>query len=96
MSPFYWHEGIPEHEGWYLCAWQIHNRYIYDVGKWNGQEWFTHMTAEPQLFHKIVDPNEFFAELDAQAEAYQRDQIEREVRQKKPETHNSLPFLGAN
>ena len=54
------------------------------------------MTAEPQLFHKIVDPNEFFAELDAQAEAYQHDKIEREVRQEKPETHNSLPFLGAN
>ena len=96
MSPFYWHEGIPAHEGWYLCAWQMGSKYIYDVGKWDGQEWFTHMTAEPQLFHKIVDPNEFFAELDAQVEAYQRDQVERDARQTKQETDNSLPFLGLN
>ena len=96
MSPFYWHEGIPEHEGWYLCAWQMGSGYIYDVGKWDGQEWFIHATNEPQLFHKIVDPHEFFAELDAQAQAYQSDQAENHIRQEKPETHNPLPFLGAN
>jgi len=53
MNPFYWYEGIPLKEGWYLCAWEMGSKYIYDVGKWDGKEWFTHITAEPNLFHKI-------------------------------------------
>ena len=96
MNPFYWYEGIPLKEGWYLCSWQMGSKYIYDVGNWDGKEWFTHMTAEPQLFHKIFDPNEFFAQLDAEAQAFERAQAERQLRQEKQETHDPLSLLGAN
>ncbi len=60
MNPFYWHEGIPEKTGWYLCAWTMGDGAIYDVGKWDGSEWLTFAKGEPNLFHKITPPNEFF------------------------------------
>jgi hypothetical protein len=96
MNPFYWYEGIPLKEGWYICAWEMGSKYIYDVGKWDGKEWFTHITAEPNLFHKIFDPHEFFAQLDAEAQAFERAQAENNVRQEKQETHDPFAFLGAH
>ena len=67
MNPFYWHEGIPEKTGWYLCAWTMGDGAIYDVGKWDGSEWLTFAKGEPNLFHKITPPHEFFQELEREA-----------------------------
>lgn len=78
MNPFYWREGTPSKTGWYLCAWTMGDRAVYDVGEWNGSEWFTHMTAEPNLFHKITPPHEFLAELEREATDRQLAQLQSE------------------
>ena len=95
MNPFYWHEGIPEKTGWYLCAWTMGDGAIYDVGKWDGSEWLTFAKGEPNLFHKITPPHEFFQELEREATDRQRANAEGEARQEQ-ETHDPLAFLGVN
>ena len=95
MNPFYWHEGIPDKEGYYLCAWKIADGYIYETGHWNGKDWYTLLPYEPNLFHKITPPNEFFQELEREATDRQRAYAEGEARQEQ-ETHDPLAFLGAN
>ena len=95
MNWFYWHEGIPDKEGWYLCAWQMGKHYIYDIGKWNGKEWFTNITAEPNLFHKITSPDEYFAELDKEAEDRQAVHITASDEEDQ-DSINHFPFLGTN
>lgn len=96
MNPFYWHEGIPLKEGWYLCAWEMGDGYIYETGRWDGNEWLTLLPDDPNLFHKITPPHEFFAQLDAEAKAFERAQAENNVRQEKQETNDPLAFLGAH
>lgn len=96
MSPFYWYEGIPAQEGWYLCAWEMGETYIYDVGRWQGGEWFTFAKGEPHLFHKIKNPHEFFEELDREAEQRQHDMRVNYQRQTQQEEGEGLPFLGLN
>ena len=95
MNPFYWHEGMPDKTGLYLCAWTMGNGAVYDIGRWDGEAWFTNMTAEPQLFHKITPPNEFFQELEREAADRQRADAEAKTRQEQ-ETNYPDPFLGSN
>ena len=59
-----WQTGEPKEKGWYLCAWPMGDGYIYDVGKWDGKEWFTSMTAEPRLWQEIQSPDKQWDYLD--------------------------------
>tara|TARA_R100001509_G_scaffold1064_1_gene1040 strand:- start:105 stop:392 length:288 start_codon:yes stop_codon:yes gene_type:complete len=95
MNPFYWHEGIPEKTGWYLCAWTMGDGAIYDVGKWDGSEWLTFAKGEPNLFHKITPPHEFFEELEREATDRQRLHVTATTDEDEDAT-NHLPLLGAN
>jgi hypothetical protein len=38
--------------------------YVYDVGKWDGKEWITSMTAEPRLWQEIQSPDKQWDYLD--------------------------------
>ena len=59
-----WFDSTPKETGWYLCAWPMGNGYIYDVGKWDGKEWITAMTAEPRLWQEIESPDKQWVYLD--------------------------------
>lgn len=51
-----WQTGQPREQGWYLCAWEQGEKYIYSVGKWNGKEWFASMQAVPHTWKEIESP----------------------------------------
>ena len=59
-----WFDHTPKEKGWYLCAWPWGDGYIYDVGKWDGKEWITSMTAEPRLWQEIQSPDKQWDHLD--------------------------------
>jgi len=95
MNPFYWHEGIPDKEGYYLCAWKMADGYIYETGHWDGKDWYTLLPYEPNLFHKITPPHEFFEELEREATDRQRAHVTATTDEDEDAT-NHLPLLGAN
>jgi len=51
-----WQTGEPSEQGWYLCAWQMGDGYVYSVGKWDGAEWFASMAATPHTWTEIDSP----------------------------------------
>ena len=65
-----WFDSKPRYTGWYLCAWIMGDGYIYDVGKWDGKEWITSMTAEPRLWQEIESPDKQSEMLDELYDLY--------------------------
>jgi len=59
-----WETGEPTEQGWYLCAWQMGVEYVYSVGKYEGAEWLTSMSAEPHTWAQIVSPTKQNETLD--------------------------------
>lgn len=51
-----WEKGKPRERGWYLCAWQMGDGFIYEVAKWTGTDWLTGMTAIPDTWKEIDPP----------------------------------------
>ena len=51
-----WQTGEPKEQGWYLCAWEMGDGYVYSVGKWDGAEWLTSISAEPHTWTEIESP----------------------------------------
>ena len=65
-----WFDSKPRYTGWYLCAWIMGDGYIYDVGKWDGKEWITSMTADPRLWQEIQSPDKQWEMLDELYDLY--------------------------
>ena len=100
MNPFYWKEGSPGDPGWYMVAYVMQGQWLYAVGFWEGTRWYGRGApamwgCEPQLFHKITPPNEFFEELEREATERQRLHITAETHEDEDAT-NHFPFLGTN
>jgi len=98
MNPFYWREGVPNEEGWYLACYIRRNRYVFDVAQWNGEDWVFSFNKPEEVikcYHKITPPNEFFQELEREAADRQRADAEAKTRQEQ-KTNYPDPFLGSN
>ena len=67
-----WCTDNPTKEGWYLCAWEMGQGYVYSVGRWKGGEWFTSMLAEPHRHQEIKSPAEQDRMLDELHETQNR------------------------
>ena len=53
-----WQTGEPKEQGWYLCAWEMGDGYVYSVGLWDVDEWLTSISAEPHTWTQIDSPAE--------------------------------------
>lgn len=69
-----WFDSKPRYTGWYLCVWIMGDGYIYDVGKWDGKEWITSMTADPRLWKEIESPDKQWEMLDELYDRYKDEQ----------------------
>lgn len=83
-----------------MVAYDMQGQWLYDVGFWEGTGWSGRGVPgmwgyKPQMFHKIKSPNEFFTELEKQAEDYQRGHITGTDRKDENEVGH-FPFLGTN
>ena len=59
-----WENTPPRAVGWYLCAWAMGDGYVYEVAKWDGNEFYSSMTTQPDLFQEIESPEKQWKKID--------------------------------